>query len=360
MTRSAKSTTFNDILSLTFSLCFSFTDINEFENFDLTSIVTPVDPHRLERLLNLTNYPDEETRFLVRGFKYGFPLQYQGPFNRMDTSNNIPFKVGNKFILWEKLMKEVKLKRVAGPFEEVPYKHFVQSPIGLVPKKGDKTRLIFHLSYDFSNGNKSINYWTPKHLAKVKYNDLDHAIRNCLRLIEKAQIPESEIVLYLATTDLESAFRILPLSRGSWRWVVMKARHPITNKILYFLDKTLPFGSRISCAHFTKVSNAIRHLVEEQTGRKQVVTNYLDDFLFIDLTKVRCDYLVNSFLRICGEIGFPVAVEKTVWGQKHTVFLGMLLLGDTFHVSVPENKRVKAYNMMTYLVAKNKATVKGT
>ena len=47
-------------------------------------------------------------------------------------------------------MKEVNLKRVAGPFEEIPYKNFIPSPAGLVPKKsestkpGDNTRSIFH------------------------------------------------------------------------------------------------------------------------------------------------------------------------------------------------------------------------
>ena len=37
----------------------------------------------------------------------------------------------------------------------------VQSPVGLVPKSGGKTRLIFHFSYHFKNGNQSVNYWTP-------------------------------------------------------------------------------------------------------------------------------------------------------------------------------------------------------
>ena len=46
-------------------------------------------------------------------------------------------------------MKEVKAERVAGPFESIPYENYIQSPIGLVPKSGNKTRMIFHLSYKF-------------------------------------------------------------------------------------------------------------------------------------------------------------------------------------------------------------------
>ena len=109
-----------------------------------------------------------------------------GPCDRMDFSNNIPFTVGDKFQLWDKLMKEVQLGRVAGPFqwESLPFKNVIQSPIGLVPKAGGQTRLIFHLSYDFPNGNKSINYWTPDSICSVNYNDLDHAMKNSLKVLK--------------------------------------------------------------------------------------------------------------------------------------------------------------------------------
>ena len=58
-------------------------------------------------------------------------------------------------------MKEVELGRFAGPYDEPPFEHFVQSPIGLVPKdKGLKTRLIFHLSYP--KDGESVNSGIPK------------------------------------------------------------------------------------------------------------------------------------------------------------------------------------------------------
>ena len=81
-------------------------------------------------------------------------------------------------------MKEVKLKRYAGPYEEIPYEFFVQSPIGLVPKAGGQTRQIFHLSHNFGHEErqKSINYHTPDELCSVKYKDLDHAIRTASEL----------------------------------------------------------------------------------------------------------------------------------------------------------------------------------
>ena len=79
-------------------------------------------------------------------------------------------------------MKEVKLKRYAGPFSEIPFDSYIQSPIGLVPKdNGKDTRLIFHLSYPQNAKKKSVNANTPKELCSVGYPDFDKAIQLCLR-----------------------------------------------------------------------------------------------------------------------------------------------------------------------------------
>ena len=67
-------------------------------------------------------------------------------------------------------MKEVKAGRYAGPFDEVPYDNFIQSPIGLVPKAGGKTRLIFHLSFEFKGEDGgSVNGCNPKEKCSVQY-----------------------------------------------------------------------------------------------------------------------------------------------------------------------------------------------
>ena len=83
-------------------------------------------------------------------------------------------------------MKEVRLGRVAGPFNEVPFDNFIQSPIGLVPQAGgNQTRLIFHLSYDFKDGFRSVNYHTPREKCTVRYRDLDSAVRTYLKLCDE-------------------------------------------------------------------------------------------------------------------------------------------------------------------------------
>ena len=91
----------------------------------------------LEHFLRQTKYNKVESKFLIEGFTNGFSLGYTGPTDRQDTSENIPFMVGNQVDMWTKIMKEVKLGRMAGPYKRIPFKNFVQSPIGLVPKAGN-------------------------------------------------------------------------------------------------------------------------------------------------------------------------------------------------------------------------------
>ena len=186
---------------------FQFVVLHGF-NGDWKNINTPVDVRVLHDLLEQTRYSKSEAGFLIDGFTNGFSLGHQSPTDRQDSSSNIPFTVGNKLDMWNKLIKEVNAERVAGPLEFIPFKNFVQSPIGLVPKAGNQTRLIFHLSYKFKNGNESINFWTPDELCTVHYNDIDHAVNNCLYLLEEFNTQVER--LYFGKTDLKSAFRILP------------------------------------------------------------------------------------------------------------------------------------------------------
>ena len=213
-----------------------------------------------------SGYDPTKTDKLVAGFTTGFDLGYRGPTNRKNLSQNLPFRIGSPFEMWEKIMKEVKLGRYGGPYKTIPFDRYVQSPIGLVPKAGNKTRLIFHLSYDFPDY-RSINFYTPPELCKVKYKDLDHAIGTCLKMKHLFhEDPEKFEGVVFAKTDVVSAFRILPGKPQQHFLFILKATHPITKEVLYFVDKCLPFGSSISCALFQSFSDALTHVMEYQTG----------------------------------------------------------------------------------------------
>ena len=296
----------------------------------------------------------KKTEYLVEGFKKGFHFGYSGPVDRTSLSHNLPFRVGNSTQLWNKAMKEVKLGRYAGPLKT--RLKYTQSPVGLVPKGGNQTRLIFHLSYDFGPGteNKSFNYHTQADLCSVKYNDLDHAIKCCMHLTEKFTCE----AIYFSKTDLASAFRTIPGRPSQFCWMLLKAKDPKSGRWFYFVDKCMAFGASISCNVFQKFSDALKYLVEKWIGRPFCCTNYLDDFLFCAESAEMAEYMVSKFLQICAEIGCPVSHEKTEIAKTKIVFIGMLLDGQNRVIGIPEDKHLKATNMLNWFLSQRKATIK--
>ena len=329
-------------------------------NFDLESVVTPIKVNVLGRLLRESGYPEQDTEFLVKGFKDGFDLHYEGPMDRRDTAENIPITVGSQIEMWNKVMKEVAAGRYAGPYLQIPFNTFMQSPIGLVPKAGGQTRLIFHLSYQFANGKGSLNSNTPDEFCKVTYKDLDHAVAMSLKMIKKFQhvVMGHKPTIFYGKSDLKSAFRILPLDWKYFRWLILKCREPLTGTEFFFAEKNLPFGGSISCWLFMKFSEALHHLIEYRCNQKYVVTNYLDDFLFLSISEVGCNWLVTNFLDMCQEIGCPVSFDKTEWASVHIVFLGILMDGINHCLCVPEDKRQKAVNQLEWTISRKTATVR--
>ena len=293
---------------------------------------------------------------LYTGFTEGFDIGYRGKTERQDISENIPLRIGSKTELWNKVMKEVMLGQFAGPHEDIPFKNYMQSPIGLVPKASNQTRLIFHLSYDFLPSNTSLNANTPAEFCSVKYRDLDHTVATCIKLMWNKPINAKSI--YYSKTDAKSTFRMLPVKVGHRCWLVMCVEHPITGKKKYFVDKCLPFGASISCALFQKFSDALQFLVEFRIQITFCITNYLDDFLFVAWFKSVCDWMMKQFLKLCAKIGCPIALEKMEWGMTVIMFLDILLDGEKFCSAIPQDKSIKATNQLTASVNKKKMIVK--
>ena len=331
-------------------------EIADYQCYEHLDIVTPINIVEFEKLLIETNFEQSKRDTVVQGFKRGFDLGYTGSLDRKLTSDNIPFTVGDPVDMWNKIMKEVSLGRFAGPYTEndLPFQEFVQSPIGLVPKSGGKTRLIFHLSYNFSDqpADQSINALTPHDKCTVKYKDLYTAVSICLHLLTK----DNSIELFYGKSDLVSAFRILPILPEQRCLLVMKARHPITKIWYYFVDKCLPFGSSVSCSHFQLFSDALTHVAQNKFGL--TIVNYLDDFLFIHTNRDECNNMVRKFLELCETVNCPVSEEKTECASTLMVFLGILLDGKNHCLAIPQDKKLKALNTIQIIKEQKKVTIK--
>ena len=74
--------------------------------------------------------------------------------------------------------------------------------------------------------------------------------------------------------------------------------------------------------------------------------------MFAAALKHLCDLQIRKFLEVCEEINFPVALEKTFWGQTVLTFLGMLLDTEKQVIGIPMDKLVKAANWVEYFLNK--------
>lgn len=306
---------------------------------------------KLESLLNETNYRADDTKFLVDGFTNGFNLGYQGPLNRRTFAKNHKLRAGNQVVLWNKLMKEVRVGRLTGPHTEPPYDSFIQSPITLIPKKGsvskdpdESTRLICDLSWPHGD---SLNDHTPQSVKTVTYPSFDQSIRMCLKEGKSC---------YLARTDCKSAFLMLPLATDQFRWVVIMCQHPTTNVKYYFSMKTVCFGSGTSCFLYMKLSNALAHIFRVKSKGGDI-NNFLDDFLTCKYDETGCNGYLNLFIDICTEINLPLAMEKTCYATQIIIFLGLLINTITQTVSLPEDKVERGKRELDIIIRSKKITV---
>ena len=98
-------------------------------------------------------------------------------------------------------------------------------------------------------------------------------------------------------------------------------------------------------------------MIEYKLGRTGICTNYLDDFIFYGETEEICNSMVRKFLELCDELNCPVSMEKTEWAVQRMTFLGIILNGKMLKLMVPQEKKLKALNLLKYVISKKKVTI---
>ncbi|XP_072043658.1 uncharacterized protein [Amphiura filiformis] len=210
-------------------------------------------PIKVEKLMPLLKlYTDKKAaKILGEGFTFGFKLGFQGDRCARD-SPNLKSVLADPIMAKTKLMKEVNLKRLAGPFYQRPIANLIVSPIGLIPKsEPGKVRLIQHLS--FPEGN-SINDGIDPEMCTVKYASFDTAVQIVVSAGKGA---------LMAKADIESAFRLLPVHPDDFQLLGMKVGDE------FFVDKALPMGASCSPALFEKFSTFLEWVVKRKQQQRE-------------------------------------------------------------------------------------------
>jgi len=289
----------------------------------------------------LAKYPDQAVaEELAGGFTSGFRLGFKGIRAYRESKNLQSIKLNEKAAL-EKIQAEVELKRISGPYDKAPFKNFMSSPIGLVPKKETgKFRLIQHLSWPEGN---SINDFIDPDKCAVKYARFDDAVR----LVQNAGSH-----CLMGKCDIASAFRLLPVHPDDHELLGFK----LGNKFYY--DMAMPMGCSISCATWEKFGTFIEWETRQQS-EKGALLHYIDDYFFCgEVSTSHCGDIMSQFHKVCKELGVPIAPEKTEGPATELIFLGLKINSAEETVTIPEDKLIKLRELLTNLLSRNKCTLK--
>ena len=295
----------------------------------------------------LDQYPDKSAALRLReGFTFGFKLGYSGS-RKGREADNLKSAVGDPDTVIQKLSKEIKLGRIAGPFQDMPFSNLIISPVGLVPKsEPGKFRLIHNLS--FPEGG-SINDGIDRELCKVQYANFDDAVNLVVRVGKGA---------LMAKADIESAFRLLPINPADFHLLGIKVDGQ------YYIDKALPMGASCSPAYFELFSTFLEWVVKK-VGSFDLICHYMDDFFIVggaldDKSHIpSCQTSVMNFESVCADLGVPLAANKSVGPSTSLVFLGLEIDSIRQIVSVPPDKLVKITDKVKTASEASSMTLRG-
>jgi len=301
------------------------------------AITTPIKPHILKAFL--AGYDNQKITFLNNGFLEGFRIPFRGEECQLISRNHKSAR-DNTTILQQKIEKEIKARRVKGPFKDPPLSNFRVSPLGLVPKKNTgEFRVIHDLSFPTGN---SVNEGIPDQYKTVSYQSVDDAVDILIKFGKQC---------FLSKIDIEHAYKIIPIHPTSYHLLGFAIKDQ------YFFDKTLPMGLSYSCNLFEQFSCALHWIILNKLGILGCV-HVLDDFLFIspaDRIKAKND--LDRFLEFANKLGLPIKDEKTVFPTTMLTFLGLELDSDKMEIRLPMDKLERLRELLKTFLKRKKVTL---
>ena len=279
-------------------------------------LVTPINVQKFTHWIKGFEFQD----YLIQGLTDGFRIGYEGPrFSRecenLKSCRDLPH------IVTEKIDMELALGRIQGPFDDPPFQNLQVSPIGLVPKKKQgEYRIIHHLSYPEGG---SINDFIGDELSTVTYCKFDDAVALVLELGQGC---------LLSKCDLESAYRILPISSLDYELIGFKWQSK------YYYDTCLTMGLSSSAAIFTRFSSGLKWIAQTKLGISFIL-HILDDFLILGPSGTNsCMEHLQKFLSLCQELGVPIKGEKTKGPCTCLTFMGLEIDSVRMEARLPQDK----------------------
>jgi hypothetical protein len=222
------------------------------------------------------------------------------------------------------IAEDVATKKKAGPYKEKPFPNLFISPIGGVPKKNGKVRVIHNLSHPFKGA--SVNASVEE--VPFRLQSFSNACDAVMRL---AKGRRGRRDIWLIKLDVLAAYKQVAVRPEDWHLLGFKWLDE------YYYERVLPFGLRSSCRLWDIFAEALHYFFEKHLGI-DVVIHYVDDFLFVVEGLPRAQDFLRRAERLCAKLGVPFAKEKTEGPALDLVFLGLHLDTYKMEASLPPQR----------------------
>lgn len=198
------------------------------------------------------------------------------------------------------------------------------SPLGVVPKKNSKLRLILDLRF--------LNQHL--HLKKFKYEDL---------LVASQLVSRGD---WFVTFDLKNGYHHIDIGVSHRTYLGFSFR--VSGRVRYFQFASLPFGLATAPYIFTKV---LRPLVKHWRREGKRVVMYLDDGFGVASSEEGASSLSHSFRTDLSQSGFLINEDKShLVPHQRGEYLGYLIDLHDGTFQVPHSKVQKLMCMLNELL----------
>ena len=144
----------------------------------------------------------------------------------------------------------------------------------------------------------------------------------------------------LAKVDNQNAYWSVPVHPDD-RWLL----GTMWENALY-IDTALPFGLRSAPKIFNALADAVEWMLKQEGI--EVVLHYLDDFLLVGApNSSECERALSILLWVFGELGLPVATNKSEGPATQLTFLGFKLDSVQLEFRLPAKKVATLQMMIT-------------
>ena len=278
--------------------------------------------------------------YVVSGICHGFSIGFSPSVHQpgLSRARNLSSSLHHRDFVDTHLATSVSAGQTAGPFNQPPFRDFVCSGVGVVPKKSGKLRLIHHLS---APRGTSINDGIPKELYSLHYITVDHAIDIILRLGKGC---------LLAKLDIRNAFRLCPVRPEDHHLLGIHWRNQ------YYYDLVLPFGLRSAPYIFNQVAEALQWICREHFSVQDLI-HLLDDYLTAGPpASTICQHRLSIVLDVCKYLGVPIAPEKLVYPTTSLTFLGIELDTVRWEARLPDDKLAELRSLLHLFTTRHSCT----